>query len=359
MAFAMVSVLAVSALCAVIPSDSDAASGYSFTDGTGTEYTFEKAPEHIATVGAGITATAIQIGALDKIVVCDKYSKTYDYDVFKDLQKNIADGKVRANGSAYTSGHSDLKADLVYMADELKKFDKEKDIVILTGSFSTLSALVSDLKDAGFKNVLQWQDIKDYGDLIGFVTNVSIAINGEKTDYVDQMENLSKYIDSHLEGVTKRNAVYVTYSSGDYKVGNTGSLANSMILAAGGDSVSIDDSKKATYGDKNTLAKFVTDNPGIVIFMDNSVASDQSRVNEIGAMSSDQTKVALQPLWNNYSIASMDGVWTMACAMYPDIFSGDVPTVESDEEDNFLLYACAGIAFVAIIGVVAFIFMRK
>lgn len=354
----MVSVLAVSALCAVIPSESDAASGYSFTDGTGTEYSFDKAPEHIATVGAGITATAIQIGALDKIVVCDKYSKTYDYEVFKDLQKNISEGKVRANGSAYSSGHADLKADLVYMADQ-DKFDKEKDIVILTGSFSTLSSLVTALKDAGFKTVLQWQDIKDYGDLIGFVTNVSIAINGEKTDYVDQMDNLSKYISSHLEGVAKKNAVYVTYSSGDYKVGNTGSLANSMILAAGGNSVSVDASKSATYGDKNTLAKFVTDNPGIVIFMDNSVASDQSRVNEIGSMSDDQTKVALQPLWNNYSIASMDGVWTMACAMYPDIFSGDVPTVESDDEDNLILYVGAGIAFVAIIGVAAFIFMRK
>ena len=54
----------------------------------------------------------------------------------------------------------------------------------------------------------------------------------------------------------------------------------------------------------------------------------------------------------------MNGVWTMACAMYPDIFEGDVPTIPSEESDT-LLYVAAVVVVVAIIAVIAVIFMRK
>ena len=48
----------------------------------------------------------------------------------------------------------------------------------------------------------------------------------------------------------------------------------------------------------------------------------------------------------------------MACAMYPDIFEGEVPTIPS-EESNTLLYVGAVIVVVAIIAVIAVLFMRK
>ncbi len=358
---AAVCIIALLAACSTLYVFSDIGSAdaaYTVTDGAGNEFTFESTPEHIATIGVGVTATAIQIGALDKIVVCDKYSKSYDYEVFEDLHTAISNGEIRANGSAYSSGHDSVVADVVYAADN-GNFDKNKDIVILTGSFTTLENLITKLKDAGIKNILIWQDVKDYSALISFVSSVSVAINGKETEYVSKMTYLSDYIAEKLEGVTKAKGIYTTYSSGDYKVGNTGSLANSMILAAGGESVSIDADKSSTYGDKNTLAKFITNNPGIIVFMDNSVASNSNYVSEIESMSTGVTKVALDPLWNNYSIASMDGVWTMACALYPDIFEGDVPEVESKNNDNLVLYAGAAIAAVAIIGIVAFVMMRK
>ena len=49
----------------------------------------------------------------------------------------------------------------------------------------------------------------------------------------------------------------------------------------------------------------------------------------------------------------------MACALYPDYFSGDVPTVNSDKDSNIVLYAAVGggVAVVAIAA--AFILMRR
>ena len=356
---AVVVLMLLGTACVLAADFTDADVSYSVTDGTGKTFTFSDEPSHIATIGVGVTATAIQIGALDKIVVTDKYSKTNTSVVFSDLQSKIADGTVRANGSGYSTGHSDVKADLVYVADN-GKFDKEKDAVIITGSYTTLESLVSDLNTAGFKNVLVWKDITDYADLADFVKSVSITITGKVTSYVDQMKYVSKDIKDELAGVEKRDAMYVTYSGGDYKVGNTGSLANSMIIAAGGNSISVDSSQsKSTYGDKNTVANLIINHPDAVIFLDSSVASDDAKVAEIRAMGSGTTLVALEPLWNNYSIDSMNGVWTMAKAMYPDIFSGDIPVIEPDDGDNTMLYIGAAVAVVAIVCIVGFLFLRK
>ena len=77
-----------------------------------------------------------------------------------------------------------------------------------------------------------------------------------------------------------------------------------------------------------------------------------------GAMGTENTQyVELDGLWNNYSIDSKDGVWTMACAMYPDYFSGDVPTVKA-EQDNILLYAAVG-AGTAIVVIIAAVFLLR
>jgi len=359
-AVAAIMILAFSVVSIMIPSDTDAASSYTVKDGTGAEFSFESAPEHIATVGTGITATAIQIGALEKIVVTDKYTKDNSSSVFKDLKDRISDGKVRANGSGWTSGQSDLLADIIYMSEK-GVLDKNDDLIIITGSYSTLSSFVDNLKKLGFEKVMVWQDIKDYTEISAFVESVSKAINGEVSSYVEQMDYVAEYIAEHLEGVEKKKGMFITFSSGDYKVGNKGSLANSMINAAGGISISEDSSKSgSTYGDKNTMASLIIANPDAVLFLNSSVADNQEQVNEISAMGNDSNKlVALDSLWNNYSIASMDGVWTMACALYPDIFEGDVPTVESDEEDNLMLYAGIAVAAMAIIGIVAFLIIRR
>jgi hypothetical protein len=55
----------------------------------------------------------------------------------------------------------------------------------------------------------------------------------------------------------------------------------------------------------------------------------------------------------------MDGVWAMACAMYPDLFSGEVPIVEDERDDNVGIYVAVGVIGALIVAVLAFMFLRS
>ena len=354
--------LAVSALF-VVPSDgSDAASPViEVKDGLGNEFTFDGPVEQVMTIGKGITATVMDIGQIDKIVVCDSYSKTDSDTFFDPLRALIDDGKIAAGGNIYSSGKAQLQNDMINAADpETGVFDMERDVVFIIVSPSYGGDTVQYLKDKGFRNVMQWYDIKDYSEVTGFAETISKVCTGKVASEVEQMSYVQEKIDGKLSSVVeseKKKAFYVTYSGSAFKVGNTGSLATSMILAAGGNVVTIDPSKSGTTYETN-LTKLVEDNPGVVIFVDNTVAKDTSRMDELRKQVGDTQLVPLKAIWNNYCIQSMNGVWTMACAMYPDLFEGDVPSIPV-EESNTLVYIGAVIVVVAIIAVVAVVFMRK
>ena len=353
--------LAVSALF-IVPSDgSDAASPViEVKDGLGNEFTFDGPVEHVMTIGKGITATVIDIGQIDKIVVCDSYSKTDSDPLFDSLRTLIDEGKVAAGGNIYSSGKAQLQNDMINAADpKTGVFDKEKDVVFIIVSTSYGGDTVQYLKDKGFKNIMQWYDIKDYSEVIGFAETLSKVCTGSVAPEVEQMSYVQDRIADGLASLeTERTkAFYVTYSGNAFKVGNTGSLATSMIVAAGGNAITIDPSKSGTTYETN-LTELVGNNPGVIIFVDGKVANDASQMENLRKNVGNAQLVPLQAIWNNYCIQSMNGVWTMACAMYPDIFEGAVPTIPSEESDT-LLYVAAVVVVVAIIAVIAVIFMRK
>lgn len=158
--------------------------------------------------------------------------------------------------------------------------------------------------------------------------------------------------------VPKAEAFYVTYSTNTFKVGNTGSLANSMIAAAGGRSITTDASKTGSTYAAN-LTDLVASHPGVTIFADNTIASNPERLSDLKKAVGDDVKIVpLKPMWNNYCIESIDGVWTMACAMYPDHFEGDVPSVPEADSKDIVIYAAIGVVVVAVIGGGAYFFMR-
>ena len=353
--------LAVSALF-VVPSDgSDAASPViEVTDGLGNEFTFDGPVEHVMTIGKGITATVMDIGQIDKIVVCDSYSKTDSDTFFDPLRALIDDGKIAAGGNIYSSGKAQLQNDMINAADpETGVFDMENDVVFIIVSPSYGGDTVQYLKEKGFKNVMQWYDIKDYSEVIGFAETISKVCTGKVASEVEQMSYVQEKIGEKLSSVeTKQKAFYVTYYSNAFVVGNTGSLATSMIVAAGGNVITIDPSKSGTTYETN-LTKLVEDNPDVIIFVDSKVVKDASLMENLRKQVGGDTQlVPLKAIWNNYCIQSMNGVWTMACAMYPDLLEGDVPSVPV-EESNTMLYIGAVIVVVAIIAVVAVVFMRK
>ena len=357
---AIIAVMVVSVLPVALTDGSDAASSITVTDGLGNEFTFEDEPAHIITVGKGITATAIQLNAIDKIVVADSYSKTDTNEVFDILRTYIDEGKIAAGGNIYSSGKAQLQTDIVYAADN-GRFDKEKDPIFITGGNSYINPIIEYLTTNGFKKILAWNDITEYDKIADFVSTVSKIIDGEESDKVAQMKHVSEVISDGVKDKTKREAFYVTYSGGAFKVGNINSLANSMISAAGGKSITTDDSKaKPTY--EANLTTLVEEHPDAIIFIDNSIKSNQSNLDAlktaIGEDAFNNRVVPLNPLWNNYSIESMTGVWTMACAMYPDTFEGDVPTVDEPKK-NTMLYVGIGVGVAAVVLIAGLLFLRK
>ena len=357
-----VSVMVFASFATVFADSSDADSSITVTDGKDIEHTFDYVPEHIATIGLGITVTAVRLGVLDKIVVADKYSNDDKYDILKEFTKKVSDGKIAAGGSIYSSGSADLKKDLINAADTEKGgiFDKNKDVIFITGSDTYIVEIVDDLKKLGFKNILQWNLITEYSDIIDLVKTISLVTLGTEDKIVSQMSDLSGYIKDKLGDREKAEAFYVsTDNNGNFKVGNTGSLANSMIIAAGGNSITVDSSKSASTYETN-LTLLVESHPDVIIFVDNRIASDESSMNSLRSkVGSDVTMVNLEALWNNYSTESMNGVWTMACALYPDLFSGDVPYADEESQDNTALYVGAGIVVVVIIIAAGVLFLRK
>ena len=359
-AVAMLASLLISAVPTVLSDGSDAAS-ITLTDGYGTEFTFADEPAHIITVGKGITSTVIQLGGIDKIVVADSYSKSDSDPTFDVLRQYVNEGKITAGGNIYSSGKDQLQTEIINAADTANGgvFDKDSDPVVITGGNSYITPIKDYLVSNGFKKIMLWNDITEYSDIPDFVSTVSRMLTGTESDKVAQMRHVSEVISSGIEGHEKAEAFYVTYSGSVFKVGNVNSLANSMIGAAGGTSITTDDSKaKPTY--EANLTSLIESHPNAVVFIDQSINGNEGRLNDLKTLVGENTRIVpLKALWNNYSIESMNGVWTMACAMYPDLFSGDVPTVPAKAENHTLLYFGAGIAVAIIVAGAGLLFLRR
>ena len=366
----VIAVIAMFALTAVsiIPSDIDADDSIEIKDGNGHYITLSSPAEHVVAVGKGASATVIQLGGLDKIVVTDKYSNTATESVYDGLKQRVTDGKATAGGSMYSSGTAQLTTEIVD-AVGLNRFDKDTDVIILTGGTdSTTVSMYDDLKSKGFKNILTWTSITTYDQIISFVDSTSKALTGGTSDKVKEMENVRDTIKNKLEkeGITeemKHKCFYVTWSSSMFKVGNEGSLGTSLLQAAGGNVVTINkDINTTTY---NTSLPGIIDTYGkdIVIAADNSIVtngkSDDLKT-QVGTDENTQI-IPMESLWNNYDVESMTGVWTLACAMYPGYFSGDVPslpTSETNDNSIFIMLGVGAVAAVIIIGVFILVMKR-
>ena len=360
--------LAVAALIVVpVGDDSSAAGKFTVKDGRGTEVQFDDVASHVVTSGVGTSATVVQIGQLDKIVVCDNYSYNSTEEILKDLKKAVDDKKIKANGNVYSSGLDAFKTDVIDAADTATggKFDKEKDVLILTASKATNDSLKTYFEGKGFKKILLWDSITEYGQIIDFAKAVSTVLTGKVVNDVKSMELVKDTIKDKLESEKvsddkKTKALYVRLSSGNYTIGNAGSLATSMMEAAGAKNIGYDSSKSGTtYGvEASAFTDFRTKNPDdkIIVFLDSNVTSEKSTQIKT-LMGENTTLVQLESLWNNYSIDSKDGVWTMACAAYPDYFEGDVPEVK--DSNNNMLYIAIGGAAVVVVLIAAFFLIKR
>ncbi len=78
------------------------------------------------------------------------------------------------------------------------------------------------------------------------------------------------------------------------------------------------------------------------------------------AVGNDVKVVGLNPLWNNYSIESMEGVKTIAGAMYSDIFpEWDTSKSADSSDDNIIIYVSAAVGACVLILCAAVYLMRR
>lgn len=351
----------------VMPVDVEGAdTSFTITDQKGNEVTFDGPVDHIITIGKGVTATTIQLGQVDKIVVSDKYSNTDTSSIFDALRARVEAGYATAGGTIYSSGSDLLKKEIVDAADN-GKFDMKKDVILLTGADTYLvkGGLIDYFQGLGFR-VLAWNDMYEYEDIIALVSNISMIVTGKVSSDVDEMRSVGEKITTKLsdEGVTedkKAKAFYVTYSGNVFKVGNKGSIATSMIEVAGGNAVTVDSSKSASTYEANLTEIIEKHGKDVIIFADNTIIKNEDYLAQLKQAVGDEVKViALDPLWNNYSIESMEGVKTMAGAMYPDYFP-EWDTSESTDSGgkDIVIYICAAVGACVLILCAAVYFMRR
>lgn len=376
----LIAVMMISFIPSSISDDSSASHPIVVTDGLGREHVFEQIPDRIVTIGTGLTATAIELDLLDRMIVCDRYSVLDNHSIFNDLRNKVGSEQILASGSAYSTGLESVKVDIWRMTEDLylekgvdvkgvDRLDVEDIAIFITGTPTNINQLYEDLSESklSYKHILRWDTIDSYDSLIEMVRTMSLVMKGEVDPHVDEMESIVDYIDTILSGnpgVNRREAFYVTYSGGELKVGNFGSLANSMIEAAGGISITNDASMSKTYA--ANIPKLIEDHgTDVVIFVDDVLASNESSMDTLRKSlgGQDVKLVRLDPLWNNYCIESMNGVWAMACAMYsdayPDVFVGDVPVMSNDYDDDVVLFAVAGILGAVMIAVLAYLYFRS
>ena len=348
------------ATVAVIPFAEALDASISVKDGEGTSFTLDGPVNKIITIGVGVTATAIGVGALDKITVCDSYSKTNSDTIFDNLRDYIKEGKIAANGNIYSSGKDQLKTDIINASEPTKEghFDKDKDVIMAVVSPSYRGNL-SFLAEEGYKNVMYWSDVSSYDDIIDFVETISKVCNGKIDDKAATMRLVSEKIDLTLEKEKPvvQDAFYVTFSGGTFKVGNTKSITTVMIEAAGGNVITKDDSKSASTIEVN-LTDLISKHPDAILFADSQVFNNDEHMKNLRtAVGNDVTIKGLDAIWNNFSIESAKGVWAMAGSMYPELFDGDMPTASPAEDDVMIYVGAAIVALIILLGV-SYFFMK-
>jgi len=350
---------------AVASDASQGANPTTITDGTGKTFTYSEPTQHIVTMGYASTLTVAMLGEIDKIVATDTYS-TYSYT----NDPRLADLSAANLGSMYSSANnSTIVTTLVQMVGDGKL--SLNDTIVLT-SYSnavTLRDGPDGLAEKGFTHVLIYgipsSPITSYTQIVNFVKDMSIIVTGSISPIVDNMGATKTAVDEGLANTTEKTpALFVWYNqSSGFSVGNTGSIAVSLIDAAGGVNIAYDQSNSATtYGNESTIVQLMADNPNTVIFLQDTYIKGGKTVSDfrqdvLGGEESIKI-VVVNSNWNNYDPDAADGLIAFASALHPDQFGGNDDTGDGSSSSNLALYAVAGIIAVIVILGCAYFFMR-
>lgn len=343
-----------------ITADSSDAAGFDITDGTGRTFHYDKPSDHIIVAGFAVTLTVIDLGFVDKIVATDTYG---GYNYYKEPKLEIIKDLPSIGSIGSSANNDNIIAQLVQWVEEGKiSLD---DTIVFTTYVTNGSVIRDRLENAGFNHVLMWGSISEYDKIAEMVDTLSMALSGKKSAIAEDMRLAQETVAEKTEGVEKKDAFFVWWSSSvGFKVGKSGSLAVSLIEAAGGNNIGHGSGSGSTYGDVNTIIQLLNGNKDALILLDSSYCKANGVEKFRQDVLAGDTSIQILPMeqtWNNYCPESADGLWAIASALYPELFDGEErpQTDGNNDPDNSLLYIALGAVVVILIIAGAVYVMRR
>lgn len=335
----------------LVSSETDADSSFTVTDTTGETFNFSGPVDKVVVFGYAATLTVLDSGAGAKLVATDKYG-----------MQNITGNEEYSDLNVETiptlsSTNTDALYTWFLQAVEDGKFSLTDCIILTTYTSSVAEGGLRDrLEAAGFTHVVFYGSMKEYSDLIQCVDDIC-SIVGASHDLAKQMQLVSDTVSSKVASdvTEKRDAIFIWYSAANgWGAGNTGSLAVSMMNVAGANNIAYDStSSSSIIYDESRIQQLLGSHTDTVIFLDGGYIRDyggsvDAFVNDVLGGNTSYTILVVEKTWNNYDPESADGIWEMASALYPSLFTGSAPTYSgSGSSDNSYIYAAvAGVVII-------------
>jgi ABC-type Fe3+-hydroxamate transport system substrate-binding protein len=327
--------------------------GISITDSRDVTTNLTGPAVHVAAFGAFATNTLVDIGQLQKAVIFDASSE-YSKSGIEEVKNYSADMFITVS-----SANKDMVVQIMLGMADNGTWNKTTDVIFGYG-YSYLATVWSELEGYGFHVITFYPN--SYDGIVQVVEDIETVVGADHA-VSENMAYVKSYIGETLleKGVNetseKVTAVYVSYSSSVYKLGNGGSVTVDFINFAGGNNIANDTSKAVpTYS--VDLTAIVQLSPEFVLLDGYYTGSAADFSTLLGDDSIQVYK--MNKTWNTYSPDAAVGLWTVASLFYPQYFEGEVPVEPShdNEGDNTMLYLVVG-AGVVLVAVVAVVFLRR
>jgi hypothetical protein len=353
---AILAVMIASSICYIDLGNSDGESNDPFyiTDSNGNVIEFEQTSEHVILLGYGYTLSTIDLGCEENIVGVDYYTAKYMVEAgetqFEDL--NI--------GNFYNADGCVQIATAILQMSEDGTFDLETDWIIapaytsITKSGGLIDVLNKYIGEGKYNLITLIKSASSYDDVIQVIEDLGKILGANYDVIVNEMEYVEYEITNIVENNNLSGAAAIQISSTGYVYNS--SLMTSMITdILNGVNAGNNGGTAASYStDYGAILQMAAQYENTVIFVDSSYSGITDLKNALPGYE----VVVIEHQWDNICPEVTNCLWVMACALYPDYFTGDVPTVPA-EEDNTMLYLGIGIVAAAIIAVVAVVLIKK
>ncbi len=335
--------------------ESDTTTPFYIEDSNGNLIEFEQTSNNIILLGYGYTLTTVDLGCEDKIVGVDYYTAQYmvtaGYTQYSDL--NI--------GNFYNADGCVQIATAILQMSEDGTFDLETDWIVapsysyITKSGGLIDVLNEYLGENNYNLITLISTATTYDQVMQVVDDLGQILGADSDGILDEME----YIEYKVTNTVKENnlsgAAAIQISSSG-KVYNSSLMVSMITTMLNGINAGNNGESAISYSsDKSAILQMAEKYNDTVIFVDSSYTG----ITELKDYLENYDVVSIEHQWDNICPEVTNCLWVLACAMYPDYFEGDVPTVSSDTNDNTLLYLGVGIAIAAIVAVIAVIAIKK